>query len=497
MKAAVFILFALGSLFIGLSAAAFGWIGLVFILSVAVPILLVLIEYRIGLLALVILMPFAGAQFIPKVGPFSLINVLLLGLCVMFILRIVLSRMVGRRIDVPVPASLVWLFFVPVTIGFLNGSIHLSEIPQHMVFAFDGKIGQLRDYWISLYFKNMLMVFATFILASAIIEYGHAKRYAITIVLSGVIFILIGVLLFVSSGRSLEAAVYSRHMFDVLGRNANSMAVTVLPVLGASLFMRDAVRSRWGRSALLTSSIILIAGILITGSRGGMLGMIVVVGYYLWKSRNIRQLVLVISIIAASIVLTPEVIFDRLLMGVSSAVESRGISESKDELTSGRVFLYGQLLPDLLRNPLIGNGITSTHWSTFVKSGNVLGQPHNLYLTFLLDLGLIGFVLIMAFYLHLYKTYKELAKDHRLDPMIRAYFGGAIAGLLGYLTWGMSSGDAFPSIEQWFLWLSIGMAIGCRSRLIILSDIDANAKSSEVPSSRSSLTTPPAVFWQP
>lgn len=461
-RVGIFILFGLIAILLGFVGAVLGWFSQVLLLSIVLPATLLLFDYRIGMIVLIVLMPFSGAQFIPKAGPFSLINVLLLGLCAAFIMRVVLSRMVGRRIEVPVPRWLLWFYVLPVTAGFMIGTFHLNEIPSHIVQFYDGNIGGLGQYWVSLYFKSMLIVFSICILASAIIEYGDGKRFVIAAVFSGVLFSIAGFVAFRLSGSSLEVAVYGRLMFSLLGLHANSVSGMLLPVLAVSLFIRHTDTLRWRRVALSLASAILIAGILLTGSRGGVLGLIAVVVSYIFVSRNLGALLFIVGVTVVSTLFMPDALSNRLLMGTSSAIADGAAHQSKDALTSGRLWIYSQLLPEVLNSPFIGRGITSIHWSEFVKHGNILGQPHNLFLTLLLDLGLIGFLLIMFFYMHVFRSFKDLSNDIRLDPMLRSYFSGSIAGLLGYLIWGMSIGNAYPSIEQWFLWLSIGMAIGYR-----------------------------------
>ena len=454
------------ALFIGIGGALAGWFGQIVLLSVAIPVVLLMLDPRIGLTGLILLMPLAGAQFIPKAGPLSLVNVLLLGVCSAFVIRIILLRINGRHYPIVIPKPFVLLFLIPLTIGFLNGSVHLGEIPNYMNLRNDGVITSQSYYWISLYFKNLLMVAAVFIVASVILENRGGIGFIRAYVIAGCLLFLVGVAFFLLSGRSLDQAIYSRQMFSALGRHANSIAGMFLPVLAVSLFMRRESPTRTGRLMLLLAASILFMGTILTGSRGGFIGMLVVIGGYLWMSRSFKAALLTVFLFAAALFVVPDAALDRLTMGVSGlSANSSSVDAKGDELTSGRLWVYGQLLPDLARSPLIGNGITSTFWSTLVKGGYVLGQPHNLYLAIALDLGLMGIVCMSLFGLYVVRLFRGLAADERLGGTERAFFSGCLVGFFGYLTWGLSTGEIQPLIEQWFVWLGIGIAAGYRRLL--------------------------------
>lgn len=458
---AVVLLAVVISVLTGFGGALFGWFGQVFLISVLIPLALLVVNYKFAFFALVLLMPFAGAQFIPKVGPLSIVNLLLIGVLAMLLLRLALRKIVGKKVILPVPKQFVLYFVIPITVGFLVGSDHLREIPSHQ-FEGDARNTTLSYYWISTYLKSMLFSICAIALGAVVVEFNSARAVIVSALVSAVLYVIATSVIFLISPQSLEIAVGSRQMFSATGRHANGVGAMLLPMLGAALFMREAARSTMGRLAIGAAALILFSGILLTGSRGAFLGMITVIGFYVLTSRKFRSLVVVLIVGAAAMMLVPDAITDRLTMGIERAGQTGSDLTSEDErLTSGRIHLAQQLLPEVLKSPLIGRGMGSTRWSDYAKNGGQIGHPHNLYLTTLLDIGVLGLACMIMFVRFLARSLRRLARDHSLQPLVRAYFAGSLAGLFGYLVFGMSGGYPYPQIEQWFIWVSFGVAMGC------------------------------------
>lgn len=452
---------------IGVGGALFGWFGQLFLLTLAIPVGLLAINYRFGMFALVLLMPFAGAQYIPKLGPLSIINLLLLGVLSLVGLRYILHRIMGRQIELPIPREFVLYYLLPVTFGYLIGSGHLNEIaPQFL--EDEDKVNSLRYYWISTYLKGVLFAVCGVVLAAVVVEYNNARRIVLTAVASSILFILVSTILFLLSSQSLEAAVFGRRMFSSMGRHANGVGAMLLPILGATLFMSTAPERAWLRYSLVAASLILVAGVFLTGSRGAFLGLMVVVCAYVWKERRLLNLLAVVFFGTVGLLFAPSAITDRLTMGLENLSADRGAVVSEEEqLTSGRLFLAKQLLPEIMQSPLIGHGVESTRWSDYAKNGGAIGHPHNIYLRTLMDLGILGLICMALFVWYAFRLFSYLCRNQSVDPLLRKYFLGSAIGLMGYLTFGLSGGNASPTIEQWFLWVALGVGIGCKRQIEI------------------------------
>jgi O-antigen ligase len=461
------IMLAMMSAFVlGAGGALFGWFGQVFLLTVLIPAVMVAYNYRFGLLALVVLMPFSGAQFIPKAGPLSIINLLLLGVLSLLALRLVLKHMNGQEIQLPIPRQYLLLYLVPITIGFIVGTPHLKEIPEHLLEE-DGKNASFNYYWISTYLKGMLFSLCGIALGAAIAEYRKVRIFVFAAIGSAVLYVFATGVMFAFSSNSLEAAVNSRQMYSATGRHANGVGAMLLPILGAALYMKDAAGTRAARAVLSIVALILVGGVLLTGSRGAFLGMFAVLLVYVWHRRKVRTVFATVALGAIVLMAAPAAITDRLTMGLDRLFSDQGTDLTRDDerLTSGRVHLAMQLLPEVAQSPLIGRGMGSTRWSDYAKSGGPISHPHNLYLTTLLDMGIAGLLCMVLFGRYIFKLFAGLARDKAAEPLLRAYFAGTLAGFVGYLFFGFSGGYPFPQIEQWFLWVGIGVALGYRTML--------------------------------
>lgn len=461
---ALFLAFGLLAMLVGLVGAFFGWFAQLFLLSIAVPVVLMLVDYRLGLMLVVILMPYSLSKLIPKAGPLSLMNVLLLGVCLAFLLRWMLHRMAGKHIVFPVGHALGWLYLLPLTIATLVGSLHVGEISQIFLAFSHQDSFDLKEYWVSLYFKATLMVMIACIFGAAVVERGEGLRFAVATVVSGVTFVLALVAVILGTGASLEDLKNARTLLEVLGSHNNEAGVMLLAPLAAALFMREFVTSRMARFALLMALLILVAGVALTFSRGAFAGLVVMLGFYVWHFKRLGLGLGVFTLAVAGLALAPNAIQERLMTGVgqgeSIGEQLTGRVEG-DEFTAGRVWIWSQLSPEILRSPIIGRGLLSTQWSAAAKDGRYHGtHPHSLYLEVLMDLGFVGAVCIALFYVYIWKLFGKLAEDIRLVGATRGYFLGAKAGLLGMLVYGFSNGHYYPAHEQLFFWISVGLALG-------------------------------------
>jgi O-antigen ligase len=466
--AALIVSFGVCAILLGLTGAWAGWMGQVFVLSVLIPVALVGLDYRHGILLALVLMPYMNSPLVPQLGALSAGNVLMLSVTLVFLLRLMISRIKGSGLRVPLDRALIWLYLVPITLAAVHGSLQLGEIPQHFLARNHLSDYGLKTYWISLYLKQILLVLLAIAAGAAVMEYGTGRRFVIVMVISAVIFVGAIIATIIATGVSLERAMSTRGLLSLIGRQNNEAGVLLLGAFGPCLFMREMSRNRLLRMGLLLSVLILAVGILLTGSRGAFLGMTVMTTWYLLHFRRARTAVAVVAVAAVGALLLPDQVADRLMTGLDSSnrAAARGYLSGDDELTAGRLWIYEQMLPDVMTSPIIGHGLASTQWSTPVKKGIYFANhPHNLYIEVLLDLGLIGAGLMAAFFWFVWCRFKRLGGDERLGPELRGFFLGGAAGLLGMLTYGLSNGHYYPSIEQWYFWVTFGLAAGFARRL--------------------------------
>lgn len=452
---------ALGAVLIGLVGAVFGWVGQALLVTLLVPAALLAMDYRIGLILLIVLMPYANSRIIPQLGPLSVINLLLAGLCFLYVMRLALLRLANRASPLPVERELVLYYLLPITLAAMVGSMHVGEIPQHFLVANQLEHFNLRDYWISQYFKTMLLVFVACIIGAAVVEYGKGMRFGIALAVSAVVFVLaIGVLVAVT-GVSLSRLKDDRSFLVLLGRQNNEAGILLATALGPMLFMQNYIRHKVGGWMLRLGVGAVICGIVVTFSRGAFLGMLAIVTAYVLHFKRVKTAftVLVLAVVCAA--LAPAEVWERLSVGLEPARNAGLTSGQSDELTAGRVDTWKSLLPDVVRSPVWGRGEMSTQWSTHVKTSLYSAtHPHNMYLEILMDMGLLGVAAMFLFYRHMWRTFRRLGHDERLPGPMRGYFLGAWTSMLAMFIYGFSNGHYYPAPEQIFYWVSVGLAFG-------------------------------------
>ncbi|MGH8738590.1 MAG: O-antigen ligase family protein, partial [Burkholderiales bacterium] len=144
---------------------------------------------------------------------------------------------------------------------------------------------------------------------------------------------------------------------------------------------------------------------------------------------------------------------------------------SLNAMSSGRIDgLWLPLLPELWRHPVFGNGLESILWSEPMRQGAgvtiiATTHPHNAYLEAMLDMGIVGLTLLGAYFAHVWRGFRALAKDISLSPTLRGFFLGAAAAMLALLTSYLTDSSLRPrEADQAYLWFAIGMMYGCWRR---------------------------------
>jgi O-antigen ligase len=208
------------------------------------------------------------------------------------------------------------------------------------------------------------------------------------------------------------------------------------------------------RLFLLASMAMVVLALVLTFSRGAFLGFAVVNVLFLISRRRIISLLAGGMVLTGLVMMMPEAVFDRIMTGWDSGLNA---------VSAGRVdTIWLPLLPEVWASPLFGHGLGSILWSHAMRAGSILQvtHPHNAYLQALLDIGLIGLLLLAAYFLHVWKGFRRLSRNLQLEPGRRGFYEGAAVGLLAFLISGFAGSSLLPVPEQCFLWLAIGMLYG-------------------------------------
>jgi O-antigen ligase len=420
--------------------------------------LFILRDFRIGVVLLMVLLPISRSYVFPRemlgitgLNPF---NLLLAGTLGAYLLHGLFDGSIRRFM----PRPLLWLYIVPILIAGALGASHVGDIAaglyMYEVIEFHNTAGYLRD----LVVKPLMMVVFALLVGAAVARSAKPEQFLVPTLISIWAMGAMVVVFIYLSGMELGrlASSDSRGVLSALGLHANDFGRLYAAAYALLLFTWAESKERWLRLALLASMGLVVVALMLTFSRGAFLGFIVVNALFLMWRVNARTVLLGGLLAAAALFALPGAVYERITTGFGSGL---------DAISAGRVEgIWLPLLPEIARSPIYGNGLGSIMWSEAMHSGTVMltGHPHNAYLEALLDVGVVGLILLCAYFAHVWKGLRALSVDSALSPTLRGFYQGAAAALVSSLVAGISDSSLAPRPEHAFLWLAIGMMYGQR-----------------------------------
>jgi O-antigen ligase len=155
-------------------------------------------------------------------------------------------------------------------------------------------------------------------------------------------------------------------------------------------------------------------------------------------------------------------------------------------ITAGRTLIWPYVVAKIKEAPAFGYGreaMKRTGLADFLlhEMGEVFPHPHNAYLQWLLDNGLVGFLLVMPFYVLMIALSFSLFRDSR-SPVFVAAGGAALALLLALLIGSMGSQTFYPREGAVGMWAAFGLMLRVtteRKRALRLARAQAREQASE------------------
>jgi O-antigen ligase len=447
-----------------LLAVGFGWLvavaevnALIVFVSLLISVF-ILIDFRIGVVCLILLMPISASTLTPHsiggITGLSPVNILLIGTLAGCLVRGLPAGGLARF----VPAPLIWLYLLPFVAASFVGANHVGEIPSSFfadnLLPYSNENGYLRDVLV----KPLFLVLFALLVGAAAARSERPEKLIYALLASIWAMGLMSIVYFLISGISLGelAGSQSRDFFRPLGLHANALGRLYAVAYALMLFSCGASRDPRLRTALIATMGMVVVALLLTFSRSAFAGFVVVNALFLLSRRKFSILIIGAVCIALVALILPNAVYDRVGTGWNAGLNVVSAGRTHD--------IWLPLLPDVWNHLVIGNGTGAFLWSDAMRAGSVLrvDHPHNAYLQSLLNMGLIGTVLVAAYYVHVWRGFRQLAADPELTPVLRGFYAGAIAGLFSFLLAGISGSSLTPCIEQIFLWLAIGMMYGQR-----------------------------------
>ncbi|TMH66175.1 MAG: hypothetical protein E6H57_13880 [Betaproteobacteria bacterium] len=415
----------------------------------------VLADFRIGAVLLLVMLPVQGSYLFPHsmfgVTGLNPMNLVLGATLVSYLIR-------GQELKRFMPRPLVWLFIVPICIAGLIGMQHVRDIHpafyEEELIHYTDTLGYLSDALL----KPMLKVFIAVMIGAAVARAKKAESFLVPIIAAVWVMSLMAIGYVAAEGVSLGALALSssRTFFSGLGMHANDLGRLYAVAYALLLFTWGETKDVRLKSVLLLTMAVLTLALLLTFSRGAFVGWVMVnVLFLVWKF-NARTIGLAVLAAGIGLMFMPGAVVSRMSMGLVGGGDV-------NEFSAGRMEeIWIPLLPELFKSPIWGNGLDSIMWSQAVFTDQMLAvtHPHNAYMQAILDMGLLGMALLLAYYWHVYRCARDLGSNAHLSPTMRGFYQGVVAGLLCFIITGFVGSSLRPTAEFAFLWIAIGMMYG-------------------------------------
>ena len=447
----------------GFSVVVFG------VFSPALVLLLVLLaallyDFRIGVVALIIIYPLSISRLMPSYSGVNPQNLLLAGTLVSYWLQRIGHRPDFRLLD----KRMLLCYVVPFVLAGLAGARYAGEIVQMGAVHGAEAVSSRNGFIVYLVIKPLLLVAMALMVAAAVRKSRQPERFLTPFTIAAVIPGLMICAYMAASGISLSALVTFRSFLSGLGLHANQFAVVLNMGIATTLFTALAAPRSTRRWVLLAAAMFLSMVLLLTFSRGGYLGFAVVLGAYFIYYRAGMKLLLGLVVLAAGLFFVPDAVVDRITLGLTHG--------RADNFSSGRLTdIWPALLEEALNSPVWGHGLAYVGRSDAVISGRMMavGQAHNAYLDLLLEMGLIGLVLVCVFFATTYRDFKHLSKTEG-NPLLAGFFRGASVGLLAMLVQAFTDDRLTPNAPQMLFWMAYGFMLGRHPRMLRADEAHAS-----------------------
>lgn len=423
----------------------------------------VLLDFRIGVVLLVVLMPISASSIFPHsmmgitgLNPLNLLLVGTLGACL-------LHGLFDGTLRRFLPQQVLWLYLLPIIVGAAIGVQHLDQIAPAFLIMGYVDIRSVQSYLIVMVIKPLFMVVFGLLVGAAVARSRDPERFIAPTLVSIWLMCFTFIISVALSGASLSQLSSSGSrdfLSELLGMHANDLGRLYAFAYALLLFMFVEAKRASLKVMLLASMVLVVGALMLTFSRGAFVGFLVVNLLFLLWRLNPRTILLFIVAAAGLLLLLPDAVYERITTGFGGGV---------DAISAGRVSgIWLQLVPEIGKSPVFGNGIGSIMWSDFMRrqGGSTVAvlHHHNAYLQAYFDVGLAGLTLLLGYVVHLWRGFRKLARDPQLSSVMRGFFLGAAAGLAGLLVAGMAGSSLMPKPEHAFLWLAIGVMYGYRTR---------------------------------
>lgn len=369
---------------------------------------------------------------------------------------------IGWKVNV-----LLFLYFVLIAIGVrrLMGQVHVVE---DEIFQMQGKEFKINPAgFIFEYLYNTCKWAVPGILLMDGCRTRQRFYYGITAILAIYVLLSVQTIKWISPVYLLDAEALTRRALKILVREIGYHRVNMSMMLaGASwaLFTTHVLlEKRYRLLTLMGAAMVFYAQALTAGRTGyvtwAILGL--VFGTLRW-----RKMLLAVPVAIIMVVLFAPGVVDRMLQGFRSEegqMVGDGSEVDADAVTAGRSKIWPHVIEKIKENPVVGYGRLAMYHTGLVRYGfENLGEPfshpHNAFLEFLLDNGVLGLVVVLIFYGLVLWNALQLFHDSR-SPIFVATGGIALALTGAFLVATVGGQTFYPRQENVGMCCAMGLAL--------------------------------------
>ncbi len=274
-----------------------------------------------------------------------------------------------------------------------------------------------------------------------------------------------------ATGGDLEARSL-KILVNEIGYHRVNMAMLLSGGFWAMFAFRDLVPDpKYNKYVYLCCGVIFM-GLALTAGRTGYATW-AVIGFILIMMKW-RKLLLLAPVPIILVLIFVPAVWERMSAGfggknvdINSAIESThyagGGEPSWYTVTSGRIIAWPLVLEKIAEGPFIGYGREAMIRTGLSKDlmqnyNESFPHPHNAYLQWMLDNGLIGFIPVFVFYFLMFKYSFRMFRD-RENPIVYGTGGISLALLLALLVAGVGSQSFYPREGAVGMWAAMGLML--------------------------------------
>ena len=431
------------------------YVGLSLVFAVAV-----LFDFRVGAVLLVLMLPVSASALFPhgllRINGLNPLNMMMLATLASYVIHGRVRHAAGALL----PMQVALLYIAPIVVAGMVGVHNMQAMPSFLHEIETISFGTQAEYVIIAMVKPFVIVVASLLIGAAAARSRRPELFIVPLALSALLIGLIQIGFVVAQGVPLAtmASPGARSFYEPLGLHANSLGRMHMYAFALLLFIWVEARQPRLKLLLLCALTVVTAALLLTFSRAAIGGAGIIGALFLLWKFNARTLAMSLAGFLVVALLAGDVLYSRMTLG---------LGEGANTVSAGRIEgLWLPLLPDLLRTPPWGNGLHSIVWSDAMVAGFIspVMHPHNAFIEALLDMGIAGAALLVAFYVKAWKGFRKLSRSDRLTPEMRGLFLGASAAVLAFFVTGLVGSTLRVDSDSAFLWIALGLMYGLRGR---------------------------------